>query len=50
MPKRLNATATTIWRRALTPKRTRSARGAKTTKRPVMRPELVGVVKSRPVV
>jgi hypothetical protein len=50
IPNRLRPTARRTCREALAPKRTRSASGAKTTKRPVMRPELVGVVNSSPVV
>jgi hypothetical protein len=50
MPSRLRTTARTICRERLAPKSSRSASGAKTTKRPVMSPELVGVVKSNPSV
>ena len=50
IPRRLKATASTTCRETLVPNSRRSASGAKTTKSPVIRPELVGVVKSNPVV
>jgi hypothetical protein len=50
IPRTLKATATRTRREELTPKKKRSARGAKTTKSPVMSPEFVGLVKSNPVV
>jgi hypothetical protein len=50
IPSRLKVTATMTCRETLAPNNSRSASGANTTKRPVIRPELVGVVKSSPVV
>jgi hypothetical protein len=47
---RLRTAARITYRVRLAPNRSLSASGAKTTKRPVMKPVLVGVVKSRPVV
>jgi hypothetical protein len=50
MPVRLKKTAATICHGTRTLKKARAASGAKTTKRPVMSPELVGVVYRRPSV
>ena len=50
IPSRLRPTATRTGRENLAPKKRRCARGAKTTKIPVMNSEFVGLMKSRPAV